>query len=70
MKSPKEILLDVEQQNDVEARIKRRNLLNSLRRRLDAWISELDGRDRGPSAKEVARIVDDLDEHLAHLRKG
>ena len=30
MKNPKEILLEIEQQNDVEARIKRKNVLNAL----------------------------------------
>ena len=68
MKSPKEILLGIEQQNDVEARIKRRNLLNSLEVRLDAWIRELDERKHGPSGKEAARIADDLEPYLTELR--
>ncbi len=70
MKSPKEILLDIEQQNDVEARIERRNLLNSLENRLDAWISELDERKHGPSGKEAVRIADDLEPYLTQLRSG
>ena len=47
MKSPKELLFDVEKQNDVDARINRRNVLNELRNRLHAWIEELDVRKLG-----------------------
>ena len=70
MKNPKEILLEIEQQNDVEARIKRRNVLNELENRLCLWTCELDGRKQGPSGKEAARIADDLEPYLTQLRVG
>ena len=69
-KSPKQILLEIEQQNGQEKRLKRRNVLNELRNRLDEWIDELDSRDKGPSGKEVTRIVDELESYLAQLRAG
>ena len=70
MKNPKEILLEIEQQNDVEARIKRKNVLNALKNRLDVWIGELDDRKHGPSGKEAARIADDLEPYLEQLSGG
>ena len=70
MKSPKEILLEMEQQNDVEARIERRNVLNGLKNRLDVWIGELDERKHGPSGKEATHIADDLEPYLTQLRGG
>ena len=68
MNSPKEILFDIQQQNDLEARLARRNVLNSLKNRLSEWLSEFDSRDKGPAAKEVGRIADDLEGYLTQFR--
>ena len=68
MKSPKELLSDIEKQNDIEARLKRRNVLNELTNRLNAWIQELDNRGQGPSAKEVGCIADELEEYIHRFR--
>ena len=68
MKSPKELLSDIEKQNDVDARIKRRNVLNELRNRLHAWIEELDARKLGPSRKEAGCIADELEGYICQFR--
>ena len=67
-KTPQQILSEVEQSNDVDTRIRRRNLLNSMRARVDQWIHALDKRDMGPSGKEMARIASDLEGHMQQIR--
>lgn len=70
MRQPPQVILDtLARRDDGDARTERRNALNSMRERLDAWIRTLDARQVGPSRAEVDAIVSDLEKDLQQLRR-
>ena len=59
-----EILTDATEINGENARLKRRNNINSFISEAQGWLQHLDNRGNGPSLKEAQRIVEDLREKL------
>ena len=63
-KNYEEILTDATEINGENARLKRRNNINSFISEAKGWLQHLDNRKNGPSLKEAQRIVEDLREKL------
>lgn len=63
-KSVKALFSDCDENNDVATRKERRDRLGALHVRVGEWLTELESRGPGPTAKEMKMILTDLREHL------
>jgi len=69
MKTPAEILRDIEPGNDQRSRQKRRNDLNHFKIHVEKWIEELDALGKsGPYRHQMQAAVDDLIVRLKNIR--
>ena len=68
-KTVEEILAVAAKVNGPEPRNDRRNRLNDLKIRLEAWLSALDARHKGPSLREIDLIVKDIENKLESIKK-
>ena len=66
-KSVEEILAVAAKVNGTGPRLDRRNRLNELKIRLDAWIDALDARHKGPSLREMDLIVGEIENKLESI---
>ncbi|MDE2654921.1 MAG: hypothetical protein OXI71_14040 [Gemmatimonadota bacterium] len=64
-----EMFSDCDEGNDVDSRTERRKLVNRFRNRMNEWLTGLDARGPGPSAKEMRMIIGDIEDHLKEMRK-
>ena len=55
--------------NGTEPRLERLNRLTALNGRLEAWLSVLNARDKGPSLREMDLIVEDIENKLENIKE-
>ena len=55
--------------NGTDSRLERQNRLNALNIRLEAWLSALHARHKGPSLREMDLIVEDIENKLESIKK-
>ena len=68
-KPVEEILAGANEVNGAESRTDRQNLLNSLNHRVEDYLRFFAGRGKGPSLKEMVRVVEDIENTLEHIKK-
>lgn len=69
VKSAKDVLAEAATQpNDEWSRMKRQKMLSGLCTRMDEFLEVLRERDRGPSIKEMGRVLDDLESRILKIR--
>ena len=64
-----EILAGATEVNGSESRNDRQNLLNDLKHRLEDYLNFFTRRHKGPSLKEMFRVVEDIENTLEHIKK-
>ena len=68
-KTVEEILAVAAKVNVTDSRLERQNRLNSLKVRLEEWLSVLYARSNGPSLREMGLIVEDIENRLESIKK-
>ena len=68
-KTVEKILAVAAKVNGTDLRLERQNRLNSLKVRLEVWLSVLYARREGPSLMEMGLIVKDIENRLESIKK-
>ena len=68
-KTVEELLAVAAEVDGMESRLERRNRLNDLKIRLEAWLSALDARHKGPSLREIDLIVEEIENKLESIKE-
>ena len=68
-KTVEEILAVAAKVNEPDSRLERQNRLKELKIRLEAWLSALEARHKGPSLREMGLIVEDIENKLESIKE-
>ena len=69
MRSAKDILAGADDVNSVDARADRLNLLSQFSERVTEFVQILKDRGKGPSLREMNRILDDIEARTLKMRQ-